>query len=102
MYHKRIRISNPEHTEITKDIQNMKLTSKEEEIMTIFWEHGNMFIRDILTYIPDPKPSYNTVATQVKFLEDKGFLTRKPIANTYLYEPTESIRRMRSFVEPSG
>jgi predicted transcriptional regulator len=90
LYHERIRISNPEHTEITKDIQNMKLTSKEEEIMTIFWEHGNMFIRDILTYIPDPKPSYNTVATQVKFLEDKGFLTRKPIANTYLYVPAIS------------
>ena len=73
----------------------MKLTSKEEEIMTIFWEHGNMFIRDILTYIPDPKPSYNTVATQVKFLEDKGFVKRKPIANTYLYSPAMTEKEYR-------
>ena len=41
----------------------MKLTAKEEEIMTIFWEHGEMFIRDVLNFIPEPKPSYNTVAT---------------------------------------
>jgi predicted transcriptional regulator len=46
-----------------------------------------MFIRDVLNFIPEPKPSYNTVATQIKFLEDKGFLTRKPIANTFLYVP---------------
>ena len=65
----------------------MKLTIKEEEIMKIFWEHGEMFIRDILKYIPEPKPSYNTVATQVKFLEDKGFLTRRPVANTFIYVP---------------
>ena len=68
----------------------MKLTAKEEEIMTIFWEHGEMFIRDVLNFIPEPKPSYNTVATQIKFLEDKGFLTRRPIANTYLYVPAIS------------
>ncbi len=68
----------------------MKLTIKEEEIMTIFWEHGEMFIRDILKYIPEPKPSYNTVATQVKFLEDKGFVSRKPVANTFLYAPSIS------------
>ena len=66
---------------------DMKLTLKEEEIMTIFWEHGEMFIRDILNYLPEPKPNYNTVATQVKFLEEKGFVTRKPVANTFLYVP---------------
>lgn len=68
----------------------MKLTLKEEEIMTIFWEHGEMFIRDILNYLPEPKPNYNTVATQVKFLEEKGFVTRKPVANTFLYVPSIS------------
>ena len=46
--------------------------------MQIVWQYGDLFIRDIVARIPDPKPSYNTVATQVKFLEDKGFLTRKP------------------------
>ncbi len=67
-----------------------RLTAKEEEIMNIFWKNGEMFIRDVLNHIPEPKPNYNTVATQIKFLEDKGFLTRKPVANTYLYCPTIS------------
>ena len=70
----------------------MKLTAKEEEIMKIFWENGEMVIRDILKYIPEPKPNYNTVATQVKFLEDKGFLTRRPVANTFIYVPARTER----------
>lgn len=65
----------------------MKLTAKEEEIMKIFWEQGEMTIRDILKHIPEPKPNYNTVATQVKFLEDKGFVKRRPVANTFIYFP---------------
>ena len=68
----------------------MKLTAKEEEIMTIFWEHGELFIRDVLKHIPEPKPNYNTVATQIKFLEEKGFVERKPVANTFLYAPVIS------------
>ena len=67
-----------------------RLTAKEEEIMAIFWEHGEMCIRDLFKYISEPKPSYNTVATQVKFLEDKGFVSRKPVANTFLYKPAIS------------
>jgi predicted transcriptional regulator len=68
-------------------IMKQRLTAKEEEIMNLIWAHGEICIRDILKLMPDPKPNYNTVATQVKFLEDKGFLTRKPIANTFLYVP---------------
>ena len=40
-----------------------KLAAKEEEVMTLFWQHGDMFIRDLLNYYEDPKPHYNTVAT---------------------------------------
>jgi len=67
-----------------------KLTAKEEEIMQIVWQSGEMFIRDIVARMPDPKPSYNTVATQVKFLEEKGFLKRKPMANSFCYSPAIS------------
>ena len=48
--------------------------------MNIIWAKGEVFIRDIVAALPDPKPNYNTVATQVKFLEDKGFVKRKPMA----------------------
>lgn len=62
-----------------------KLAAKEEEVMTLFWQHGDMFIRDLLNYYDEPKPHYNTVATQVKFLEEKKFLGRRPMGNTYQY-----------------
>ena len=62
-----------------------KLAAKEEEVMTLFWQYGDMFIRDLLNYYDEPKPHYNTVATQVKFLEEKKFLGRRPMGNTYQY-----------------
>lgn len=72
-----------------------KLTAKEEMLMNIFWEHGSLFIRDLINYIPDPKPHYNTVATLVKFLEEKGFLAREPMANSFRYKVLISERQYR-------
>lgn len=63
--------------------------------MNIFWEHGSLFIRDLINYIPDPKPHYNTVATLVKFLEEKGFVEREPMANSYRYKVKISERQYR-------
>lgn len=63
-----------------------RLTAKEEELMNVFWKQGEMCIRDLVNSMPEPKPSYTTVATQVGFLEEKGFLERRPVANTNLYK----------------
>ena len=73
----------------------LKLTAKEEMLMNIFWEHGSLFIRDLINYIPDPKPHYNTVATLVKFLEEKGFVEREPMANSFRYKVKISERQYR-------
>lgn len=72
-----------------------KLTAKEEMLMNIFWEHGSLFIRDLITYLPDPKPHYNTVATLVKFLEEKGFVEREPMANSFRYKVKTSEKEYR-------
>ena len=37
-----------------------RLTAKEEEIMQMFWEHGPMFVRELLAFYEEPKPHYNT------------------------------------------
>ena len=63
--------------------------------MNIFWEHGSLFIRDLIGFIPDPKPHYNTVATLVKFLEEKGFVEREPMANSFRYKVKISERQYR-------
>ncbi len=62
-----------------------KLTNKEEEIMRILWAHGDLFIQDLAKYYPDPKPHHNTLATQLGFLEEKGYVAREKFANAYRY-----------------
>ena len=54
-----------------------RLTVKEEEIMQMFWEHGPMFVRELLAFYEEPKPHYNTVSTLVRGLEEKGFVKYK-------------------------
>ena len=76
-------------------IMKQRLTNKEEEVMNIIWEKGDVFIRDIVSEMPEPKPNYNTVATQVKFLEEKGFVSRKPMANSFQYSPAISEKEYR-------
>lgn len=63
--------------------------------MNIFWERGSLFIRDLITYLPEPKPHYNTVATLVKFLEEKGFVEREPMANSFRYKVKTSEKEYR-------
>jgi len=62
-----------------------KLTKKEEAIMRLFWERGPMFVRELQELYPEPKPHFNTLSTQVRTLENAGFLTHKAYGNSYRY-----------------
>ena len=64
-----------------------KLTQKGEVIMNRFWEHGDLFVRELRELYPDPKPHFNTLSTQVRTLEADGFLTHKVYGPTYQYHP---------------
>ena len=77
----------------TIPLMKQQLTAKEEMLMNVFWQHGPLFIRDLIAYLPDPKPHYNTVGTLVKFLEEKGFLERVPMANSFMYKVKISERQ---------
>ncbi len=65
----------------------LTLTKAEEKAMKILWSLERGVIRDIVEQYEDPKPAYTTVATIFKILEKKGFVGRKPIANTHQYYP---------------
>jgi len=67
-----------------------KLAKREEQIMQVFWDLQKAFIRDIIPLLPDPKPHYNSVATIVKILEEKGFLDHETVGNIYQYSPVIS------------
>jgi BlaI family penicillinase repressor len=64
-----------------------KLAKREEQIMQAFWTLGKSFIKEIIPELPDPKPHYNSVATMVKILEEKGFLDHETVGNMYNYYP---------------
>ena len=64
-----------------------ELTKAEEQIMQVLWKKGKGIVRELIEELPEPKPAYNTIATFLKILEKKGFVSRKAIANTYEYFP---------------
>lgn len=64
-----------------------KLTIQEEEVMIYIWELENCFVKDIVTKFPEPQPPYTTIASVVKNLERKGYVSPKRIGNTYQYTP---------------
>ena len=67
-----------------------KLTTKEEEIMNLFWEKGPLFVKELLSFYDDPKPHFNTLSTIVRGLEEKGYLAHKAYGNSYQYYATVS------------
>lgn len=81
-----------------------KLSPKEEEIMSCFWQHGPLFVREVVDMMPDPKPHFNTVSTFVRSLESKGWLTHEQMGNSYRYAPVVEMteyreRSLRGFID---
>jgi len=67
-----------------------KLTAKEEEIMSLFWKKGALFVRELLDFYTEPKPHFNTISTIVRGLEDKGYVGHHSFGSTYQYFPLVS------------
>jgi BlaI family penicillinase repressor len=64
-----------------------ELNHNEEQIMAIFWAQGELLIRDVLDQIPDPKPPYTTLASTIKNIERKGYLTHRMYGTVNIYKP---------------
>ena len=62
-----------------------KLTSKEEEVLEIFWKKGPQYVRDIVEMYDDPKPHFNTISTIVRTLEEKGCVSHEQQGKSYKY-----------------
>lgn len=72
-----------------------KLTEREDQIMQVVWHSEDVFIREIVAELPEPKPHYNTIATIVKILVKKGFLKSEKLGNTDRYSAKVSIDEYR-------
>lgn len=62
-----------------------RLTNKEEIIMNHFWERGSLFVRELRELYPEPKPHFSTLSTQVRTLQEDGFIGHRAYGPTYQY-----------------
>jgi len=62
-----------------------KLTNKEREVIELFWQHGPMFVRELLEHYEEPRPHVNTLSTIVRRLEHEGYIGHKQYGSTYQY-----------------
>lgn len=74
------------------------LTEKESQIMQMLWQHGSMFVREMVELYPEPRPHVNTVSTTVRILEDKGYVGHEQVGASHRYF---AIARMEDFRERS-
>jgi BlaI family penicillinase repressor len=66
-----------------------KLTHTEEETMQAVWRNGEGNVKSFMEHLDVSLP-YTTVASTVKNLEKKGYLTSRLVGNAYLYKPAVS------------
>src|SRR5262252_9371622 len=64
-----------------------KLSTQEEELMQVIWQYGEGTVKTFLQEMTAPKPPYTTVASTIKNLEKKGFVTSRMAGNTFIYSP---------------
>ncbi|MBS1513273.1 MAG: BlaI/MecI/CopY family transcriptional regulator [Bacteroidetes bacterium] len=63
-----------------------KLTHTEEEVMQAIWQTGEGNIKAFMENMAAPAP-YTTIASIVKNLERKGYVSSRLVGNAYLYQP---------------
>lgn len=72
-----------------------KLSEREEEIMSILWSKGPLFVREIVDSMPEPRPHFNTVATFLKGLETKGWVRKEFLGNANRYHALKELEPYR-------
>jgi BlaI family transcriptional regulator, penicillinase repressor len=66
------------------------LTKAEEQVMQALWKLEKAFLREIVDEMPIPKPHQNTVATLLKILVEKEFVSVEVLGRQHRYSPVIS------------
>ena len=65
----------------------IKLPQTEEQLMGYIWDLKEAFSKDILEKYSHPKPAQTTLATLLKRLTEKNFISYKMFGNSRAYFP---------------
>ena len=68
----------------------MQLSATEEQLMEHLWKLEKAFMKDLLEVYPEPKPATTTIATLLKRMTDKKFVSYNLYGNTREYYPLVS------------
>jgi BlaI family transcriptional regulator, penicillinase repressor len=75
-----------------------EITKSQEEVLIALWGINEGAVSDVLGNIPEPKPAYNTIATVIKVLEKKNYISHKTFGKTNVYFPLISKKDYAHFV----
>ncbi|WKL45398.1 BlaI/MecI/CopY family transcriptional regulator [Flavobacterium sp. ZE23DGlu08] len=64
-----------------------QLTNAEEQVMEHLWKLEKAFMKDLLEAYPKPKPATTTIATLLKRMIDKQFVSYNEFGNSREYYP---------------
>lgn len=84
--------------------QRQLITQKELPIMQLLWDNGPLYVRELLALYPEPKPHFNTLATLVRILEEKGHVGHEVIGSSHRFfaiTPKEDFQK-KSLAELVG
>lgn len=70
-----------------------QLSKAEERVLHIIWSKGSPYMRDIMAAHPSPKPAKTTLATVLKRMSDKEYIT---------YDMEGSIRKYRALIKKNS
>jgi BlaI family penicillinase repressor len=66
------------------------LTRAEEQIMLVLWKLKSAFLREIVDELAASRPHQNTVATLLKILTEKGYVSIEVVNRYHRYHPAIS------------
>jgi BlaI family transcriptional regulator, penicillinase repressor len=71
-----------------------QLGARERQIMDAVFQLGEGSVSDVLQKLAEP-PTYSTVRTMLRMLEQKGYLRHRRDGIKYVYRPTEATEKAR-------
>jgi BlaI family penicillinase repressor len=66
------------------------LTKAEEQVMQVLWKLESAYLKEVVDAMPAPKPHSNTIATIIKILIDKGYISHEVHGRVHCYTPAVS------------
>ena len=72
------------------------LTKAEEQVMQVLWKLESAYLKDVVDAMSAPKPHSNTIATIIKILIDKGYISHEVHGRVHCYTPAVSKEKYSS------